>query len=89
MKTSPLAALDKAEDLIVSRLPPHDLIGPEVRETLRAIRAARAEILRQAVEAAAEVDVSCRCEACEDARRTLGIVRESTRRDPARRGMSD
>jgi hypothetical protein len=45
MKTSPLAALDKAEELITHYLG-SDIL--DVRETLRAIRAARAEILRQA-----------------------------------------
>jgi hypothetical protein len=72
VRTSPLAALDKAEDLIVALLDGPSsaglvLVPPEARETLRAIRAARAEILRQAVEAAE-------------------TFRESTRRDPARRG---
>jgi hypothetical protein len=83
MRTSALAALDKAEELIATCLP----LTPEAGETLRAIRAARAEIIRQALQAAVEVDVSCRCNACDDARRTLGIVRESPRRDPARRGI--
>jgi hypothetical protein len=45
VKTSPLAALDKAEELIVHYLG-SDIL--DVRETLRAIRDARAEILRQA-----------------------------------------
>jgi hypothetical protein len=65
MKTSALAALDEAESLLI--LAGFDSVY--VRGALRAIRAARAEILRQAVEAAE-------------------TFRETTRRDPARRGTS-
>jgi hypothetical protein len=45
---SPLAAVARAEALIVQHLP----AGPEALEALRALQEVRAEILRQAVEAA-------------------------------------
>jgi hypothetical protein len=72
MRTSALAAINRAEDLLARAddLPWYD---PEarrlLRECLRAVHAARAEILRQAVSAAE-------------------TFRESPRRDPARRGMT-